>query len=41
MIAKDISFFGRQNIDLRGNVEDIKDCFENPGNFLTIVENFR
>lgn len=38
MIAKDILFVGRQNIHLRGNVEDIKDCSENRGNFLTLLK---
>ena len=40
MIVKDILFCGRQNITLRGDVEDIKDPSKNPGNFLAMLKVF-
>lgn len=38
MTAKDILCCGRQNIALRGDVEDIKDSSKNPGNLLTLLK---
>lgn len=38
MIAKTILFCGRQNIALRGDIENIKDSSKNPGNFLALLK---
>ena len=33
-----ILFLGRHNIALRGDVEDIKECSKNRGNFLALLQ---
>lgn len=38
MISKVILFCGRQNIALRGDIEDLNDTSKNPGNFLALLK---